>query len=133
MELYRILNKYKTKKHELIIKNYNDYERKNEEQKYDPSKYYTFQAWNILIEVRVTNKGLYYVYTQNFFLREKPKTDKPIQKNLIKTDDFRTFERYGYFYSFSKAVNLYYYAINELMQRIYTVIKEVKNELFTTV
>lgn len=126
--------KYENKKHETVIKSYNDYQKKNEEQKYNPSLYYNMQSWNVIIDLRVTNNGWYYVYTQNFFLKEYPKnTDKDIEKNLRRSDNIRNFERYGYYKSFEKAKNLFYYAIMEYAKRLEPIRNDIKNELFETV
>lgn len=127
------MNKYQPKKHVRIIKSYNDYQRKAEEQKFNPSEFYTFQAWNMIIELRVTNNGWYYVYTQNFYLKTKPKADKPIEKNLRRTDEMRDFERYGYYKNFEKAKNLFYLAIMEYAERLKPIQEELKNELFKTI
>lgn len=124
---------YENKKHEAVIKSYNDYQKKNEEQKYNPSLYYNMQAWNVIIDLRVTHKGWYYVYTQNFFLRKYPKNiDKPIEKNLRRNNNIRNFERYGYYKSFEKAKNLYYFALMEYAKRLEPIKNDIKNELFET-
>ena len=127
------MSKYQPKKHERVIKSYNDYQKKAEEQKYNPSNYYTFQSWNVIIELRVTNNGWYYLYTQNFYLKTKPKADKKVEKNLQRTDDMRDFERYGYFKSFEKAKTLFYIAIMDYANRLKPLEKDWENELFETI
>lgn len=127
------MSKYQPKKHEKVIKSYNDYQKKAEEQKYKPSNYYTFQSWNVIIELRVTNNGWYYVYTQNFYMKTKPKADKKIEKNLQRTDEMRDFERYGYFKSFEKAKTLFYIAIMDYANRLKPLKKDWENELFETI